>query len=140
MIEIYSLIDITKTNIQRNNRAQGSSLSQKEWDFKRNQERNWQTVIQLLGLRFQPETITAPVRLDNQRPASLGFGWMYGPLDDITVWKCRCRYEQDVDLWLIRGDFDNIPIVTGLDESISFPLSCFSSIGDNLNIVLTELS
>ena len=139
MIEICSLLDITKTNIHRNSRPSNSLLSQKEWDYKRNQERNWQTVIQLLGLRFQPLDITPPVRLLNQRPAAFGFGWEYGPLDDITIWKFTCRYEVDVDLWIIRNDFDNIPVITGLDESIIFPHSCFSSVGQTVNIVLKKV-
>jgi len=139
MIEIYSPIDITHTNIYRNGQPQGSALSLEEYNKQRNQERNWQTVIQLLGLRFQPLDVTAPVRIDHQRPALYGFGWVYGPLDDISVWKFRCRYEQDVDLWLIRCDFNHIPVVTGLDESIQFPHSCFSSVKDNVNIVLTDM-
>jgi hypothetical protein len=138
MIDIYTLLDITHTGIYRNNKPQSSSLTEKEYDLKRNQERNWQTVVQLLGLRFQPVDITIPIRLLHQRPAAYGFGWIYGPLDDVTIWKCSCRYEVDIDLWLIRSDFDRIPIITGLEESIMYPYSCFSSVGENLNIVMTN--
>ena len=139
MIEVYSLIDITHTNVQRNQRPLGSLLSLEEYTKKRNQERNWQTVIQLLGLRFQPLDITVPVRIDNQRPALYGFGWKYGAISNVSIWKFKCRYEQVVDLWNIRYDFDNIPIITGLDESLVFPYSCFSSVEHDLNIVLREI-
>lgn len=139
MIEIYSLIDITNTNIQRNTRPKGSELSEREWDFQRNQERNWQTVIQLLGLRFQPLDISPPVKLTHQRPAAYGFGWKYGPVDDVNIWKFSCRYESDVDIWLLRSDFDRIPVIVDLEETIICPQSCFSSIGKNINIILVKL-
>ena len=139
MIEICTLIDITQTKIYRNIRPQGSTLSQEVWEFKRNQERNWNTIIQLLGLRFQPEEIIAPELFEHQRPAAYGFGWLYGPLNDITVWKCKCRFERPIDLWLFRADFDYIPIVTGLNESIIFPKSCLVSMGEHLNIVFKEV-
>jgi hypothetical protein len=139
MIEICSLLDITKTNIHRNTKPQGSSLSQKDWDFKRNQHRNWDTVTQLLGLRFQPLDISTPVKLTHQRPAAYGFGWAYGPIDDVNIWKFTCRYDSDVDLWLVRNDFDRIPVVTGLDESIVYEHSCFSTVGEYVNIVITKL-
>jgi hypothetical protein len=140
MLGIYSLIDITQTGINRNYRPNGSKLTQEEWDYKRNQQRNWDTVIQLLGLRFQPFDITVPICMNNQRPAAYGFGWIYGPLDDVNIWKFSCRYEHPIDIWTLRGDFDNVPIITGLDETISFPHSCFTSIGDKyLNIVITLL-
>ena len=139
IVEIYSLADITNTNIQRNVRPPESSISLEEWNFRRNQQRNWDTVIQLLGLRFQPMDITTPVKLEKQRPAAFGFGWAYGPVDNVNIWKFRCRYEQEVDLWLIRSDFNHIPIITGLNESIKFPHSCFSSVQDNVNIILTKL-
>lgn len=139
MIQVCSLLDITKTNIHRNIRPQGSLLSQKEWDFRRNQQRNWDTVVQLLGLRFQPVDITAPIKLINQRPAAYGFGWAYGPTNDVNIWKFTCRYESDIDIWIIRNDFDNIPIITGLDESIIYPYSCFTTLGEYLNILITKL-
>lgn len=141
MIVIFSLIDITPTQIHRNNRYQNSSLSQKEWDFKRNQQRNWDTVVQLAGLRMQPVDMASPVLLKNQRPAAYGFGWEFGPLSDVNIWKCTYKYENEgsLDLWTLRGDFDNVPVITGLDETISYPYSCFKSSGDYINIVITKL-
>lgn len=139
MIEVFSLIDITKTGIHRNNKPQSSSLTIEEWQFKRNQQRNWDTIIQLLGLRFQPMDITNPLKLEDQRPAAYGFGWLYGPSNNISIWKFTCRYETDIDLWVLRNDFNNIPIISGLEETILFPHSCFSTVGKNLNIIISKI-
>ena len=139
MIEIFSLIDITKTNIHRNDIQGKTTLTKDEWNFQRNQQRNWDTVVQLLGLRCQPFDITDPVKLINQRPAAFGFGWEYGPANNVTIWRCTCRYEMDADLWMIRTDFDNIPVIAGLEESIEMPHACFSSINEPLNIILRKI-
>ena len=138
MLEIYSLIDITQTNIHRNVLPQGSALSQERWDFLRNQQRNWDTVIQLLGLRFQPLDINAPERLFlvHQDPVDFGFGEEFRKYENMVAWKFTCRYEQQFDLQLIQQDFDRIPIITGLNESVGVSQSCFVSGGKNCNIAL----
>lgn len=137
MITIYSLIDITETNVVGNRYF----LSDDNWNFQRNQQRNWETVVQLLGLRFKTKTIYSPKRLDNCRPAAYGFGWQYGPISNISIWKCQCNYEnnENIDLWKIREDFDKIPIITNLSESIIFSNNCFYSIGPELtNIIISK--
>lgn len=139
MIAIYSLIDITSTGFHSNIRPSNSKVSQNDWNFQRNQERNWETTIQLLGLRSQPFDITIPVQLTHQRPAAHGFGWIYGSVSDVTIWKFTCRYEQQIDLNTLKADFNNVPIITGLNESILYPLSCFTSIGEYINIAITKL-
>lgn len=138
-VEVYSLIDITKTNINKNHKPSSSSMSLDEWEFKRNQQRNWDTVIQLLGLRFQPFDISEPIKLENQRPAAWGFGWEYGPANNVSLWKFSFRYDSPVDLGSIRGDFDKVPIIINLEENIIVPYSCFSSLKEPMNIVFKNI-
>jgi hypothetical protein len=48
---LYTLVDITQTNVSR---GPGN-------DLKRDQQRNFQTLIQTLGLRTQPLNVTQPI-------------------------------------------------------------------------------
>ncbi len=136
MIELFSLVDITKTNITRNNRPQGSNLSQLEWDFLRNQQRNWDTVIQLLGLRFQPMNITPPQCLLNQKSDYFGFGNIFANYSNLSVWKCSCTFDHEINIDSIVTDFNNVPIITGLNETVKFNSSCFSTATTNCNITI----
>ena len=114
-LTIQTTIDITNTGILRNERSVGSTLSKEEWDFKRNQERNWSVVVQLLGLRFQPVDITKPTQKDN-------------------IWEFTCRFEHEFPLELIIEDFNDIPMIINLNEKITFDKACFISRGENANI------
>lgn len=39
--------------------------NQQDWNHSRNQQRNWETLMQIMGLRTQPQAITAPVYQDH---------------------------------------------------------------------------
>ena len=39
--------------------------TQESWNRSRNQQRNWETLLQVIGLRTQPEIVQYPVRQDN---------------------------------------------------------------------------
>ena len=137
-LEIFSLIDITKTGVHKNSRTHLSSLTQEEWDFKRNQQRNWDTIIQLLSLRAQPSKISPPIKLTNKRPASCGFGWFYGSRNNVNIWTFTCEYDIELDLDAIRSEFSNIPIITNLEENIEINGSYLDSVGKNFNIIINK--
>lgn len=121
LVQFITTVDITNTNITRNYRYNGSSLTQDEWDFQRNQQRNWETVIQLLGLRFNPEKISKPEKSFE---------------NDQNIWKFTCEYHNEFDIGLLQEDFNNIPIITNLDETKNFEKSCFDTKGENANLVI----
>ena len=129
-LEICTLVDITKTNITRNFKSQGSPLSQEQWDFLRNQQRNWDVVVQLLGLRAQPTNITGPIKIEN---FAYTFGSSYNN-QILTVWKFMVSFDHDIPINLLREDFNNIPIITALSESVIFPSPIFSTIGTDMNL------
>ena len=138
MIEVYTLIDITHTKIHRNVRPQGSSYSTDQWDFLRNQQRNWDTILQLLGLRFQPMDVVNPVCLENQHGKDYTFGSRYTTQENLKIWKCGCSYDHKVDVELLKADFDNIPIITNLGESVKLTSPFILTSGEKCNLLLFQ--
>ena len=72
----YSLVDITATGVIRSNQADG---------LERNQQRNWETVIQCLGLRTQPHYIRLPVA-STVSLKNFEFGDFYSGEQQIWTW------------------------------------------------------
>ena len=138
MIEIYTLIDVTQTHVKKNYRSVTSKMSQSEWDFHRNQQRNFQTCVQLLGLRFQPTLVIAPVCFEHWKLEIPGFGRKFYFDESIRIWKFCVQYEQEVDLNQLLVDFNNIPIITGLQETVHFPQSCILTSGPFANLTLNS--
>jgi hypothetical protein len=88
-------------------------------------------VIQLLCLRFQPQDITYPIKTEASLSSSNPVG---------NVWKCTATFEHDIPLDLIRSDFQDIPMITGLSESIDIKNPRFITMGPEMNIVITKVT
>jgi hypothetical protein len=134
IVNFSTLVDITNTNITRNFRAQGSPLSQKEWDFLRNEQRNWEVVIQLLGLRFQPVNIIGPQKYIKEIQ-DLNFGNYFSNQNEVSIWEFSCEYD-NISLDLLKEDFTDIPIISNLNESVIFDKSCFITNGEKTNLMI----
>lgn len=136
MFDVYTLVDITATGFHRNYRPENSQLTAAEWHYTRNQQRNWDTVIQLIGLRSQPINVTDPEVINYPQAEPLGFGLNFHHYCDLKVWHFRFEYESYVNARLIRNDFDHVPIIIGLNETVQFAQPCFRSFGIATNIVI----
>lgn len=130
---IGTLVDITATGVTRNKVG--------EDEHKRNQQRNWETVLQVLGIRAQPTLVEGPMTgiVDEQILGQL-FGDMYH--GEQRIWLASFSIEHkdvyrkgDDQLALLAEDFNQVPIVTGLDETARFILPIFYSHGAIKNIV-----
>jgi hypothetical protein len=115
-----TLIDITKTDVARHYNK-GMSESEAEYNLKRNQHRNYQTMLQVIGLRCQPTNLTDPIKHEDQDLTDLGFGSAF---TNETVWSFTFEVEQeDVFLTannpfgLLLDDMHNVPIVLNLTET-----------------------
>lgn len=75
------------------------------WTRARNQQRNWETVNQIISLRCLPERITLP---EIQQGS-----WLF----DFEVPDLASISGQDSDLDLLLRDAQGIPMITGLDET-----------------------
>lgn len=133
----YTLVDITATgaNHKLGNRQE------------KNQQRNWETVFQVINLRTQCSIIAQPttpklVNLDVHQFGSYYSGhhncWkfifssettdVFGPVEDPTR--------------ILRQDFDNVPVIKDLTESVALIDPVFYTDGILRNIyfrVLTHL-
>lgn len=101
--------DITATGVRNSfykNRAEAADTEQ--WTRGRNQQRNWETLNQIISLRTLPVNITPPKRVtqdgenlwvfefDIEQPATIGTDG-----DPVSILKADCR---------------DVPMLTGLDE------------------------
>ena len=129
---LTTLIDITETGIIRGNSKQ------------RDQQRNWECVLQVLSLRTQPIVLEGPIRLDLiDFKTHIGVKNTYGEFyHDLpfpqTVWAIKFTSEQNgiYSKEQIYEDFDKVPIILGLDETARFILPMFNSYGSLKNIHL----
>lgn len=130
----WTLVDITNTGITK--------YSQKA-EFKRNQQRNWETVTQLVSLRSQLislEYLSATL----ESVSKFEFGSIY--TGKHSVWSFKFTVEhKDVyklnndDVGILIADFAQTPIIVNLKETAKFPLPLLYTTGENKNIYFKKL-
>ena len=133
----YSLVDITNTGIIRD------SVNPKA----RNQQRNWETLVQCLSLRTQAHNIRTPematINLDDFALSGDLFGEMYTGQANVWLFSWQIEsdgiYDTDVPMSLLLKDFEDVPICTFLDETARFILPIFHPYGAIKNIHFCSL-
>jgi hypothetical protein len=110
-----TLFDITATGVTGHfkitrmpffDRAGQRIDDQTSWNRSRNQQRNWETLIQILGLRTQLFDMTDPVR-DNS-----GTSWMFEFETEING-----AFGPDSDpTQILRTDAEGVPMILDLDN------------------------
>jgi hypothetical protein len=125
----YTLVDITATGVVR---------SKTYGDKARNQQRNWETVVQLMGLRTQPSVIGEPKCTLTDIGNDM-FGEMYTGQQAVWIWQFRVEHPSALSidgdpLGALNNDFEKIPVITGLDETAKFILPIFHPYGAIKNI------
>lgn len=131
---LTTLVDITRTGMIHGDAD----------DVERNQQRNWESVTQTIGLRAQPMEIQGPIMQETD-VEDLDFGEMYQGSQ--RVWTMSFAVEH-IDVWTenndpvagLRGDFNQVPVITGLTETARFVLPIFYSSGAIKNIYFKSLS
>lgn len=131
----YTLIDITETGVYRQH---------SENSLERNQQRNWETVLQVVSLRAQPVNIKPPrspqlVSLTNHQ-----FGTFYRGSQ--MCWKFMFQVENigvlgplENPIQFLEEDFNEVPIITNLTETIGLPDRMFYTRGILKNIYFRVL-
>lgn len=146
-ITIYTLFDITRTGVLKiyDSRipafiddADQLVRNQTEWNRSRNQQRNWETLVQLISLRAQPVMLENPKRLLAADTISLGLGHHW-PIPQ-TVWTVSFATEHTRvysdgadDLGQLKRECQLVPMLTGLNETVTFERACIETTGDYAN-------
>jgi len=131
----YTLVDITATGVIRSTDPD---------DIRRNQQRNWETVLQCIGLRTQPLHIQEPTIYEDIEMARTRFGEFYN-MRPQTVWSWSWAVEKhgiyDLPNQPMGGllqDLEQVPIISGLEETARFMLPIFYPYGSIKNIYVVQ--
>ena len=126
-----TLVDITATGVIRHTNDN---------ELKRNQQRNWETVLQCIGIKAQPQHIDGPyVVEDIEVDQTSYFPEIYYGRQRCWVFSFGVEYE---DVFLKDADpvkgldeaFQRVPIICGLEETAKFMLPIFYPYGSIKNI------
>lgn len=129
----FTLVDITATGVIRSHDVD---------NVKRNQQRNWETVLQCIGLRAQPHNLTEPQFTDIDTKG-FQFGDLYTGVQRVWTWSWTVDQSEVYDLnnksmgGLIQ-DFEQVPIIVGLEETARFMLPIFYPHGAIKNIYFKQ--
>jgi hypothetical protein len=114
-IECSTRFDITATGVlgqykenrEIQNQADGSTIVNREaWLRARNQQRNWETMNQIIALRCLPENI--------QMPRRDGDIWRF----EFDIDSLAAVSDQPGDLEFLRRDAQGVPMILGLGEAM----------------------
>lgn len=118
MIVCYTLVDITCTNFVRRPKTQREA-------FQRNQQRNYETFLQLISLRSQPLIVKPPIKISNINIDDYQFGEYYMPsVFKYDVWTFQFDSEHidsygndNTPVGSLNDDFDSVPVIGDLTET-----------------------
>lgn len=117
-IRCRTLFDITPTGVKHNFNpgrvpfldATGQIIADRQmWARARNQQRNWETLLQVLSLRTQPQSIVQPVLLFGQDP-----WWTF----EFGVESVGALAQEDRPFGQLEQDCSMVPMLVGLTEAV----------------------
>jgi hypothetical protein len=116
-IRCSTLFDITKTNIT-NRRPAADLADPSEWQRKRNAQVNFDTLIQVISLRAQPEDITIPKITEVNLAETDKFGFMIRSETPVKVWSFTfyVNYKQvfkdeEGEYGALYADCESVPMI-----------------------------
>jgi hypothetical protein len=124
---IHTLVDITETGSRR-----GDDPKQYR------QQQNFLTVMQTIGMRVNPTYITSPEIVEDI-PSKYNLGTKYKNKQNIWQYEFDIEYTDALDIDTLKNDFNLIPIITGLDETVSFENDVFITKNPSINNIFFDL-
>jgi len=125
-IECRTLFDITATGVTGHFKsAQPPYTTIDSWNRARNQQRNWETLTQLINLRTQIMSMSNPVNKD--------YIWTFEFESETNVWDTGAD-----PVGVLKQDSDGVPMLRELDNDPDID-SMLITAGDRQNIWFTVL-
>ena len=148
-ITLYTLFDISKTGVLKVYTPDIPAFlddsdqlvrNKNEWDRSRNQQRNWETIMQLISLRAQPIMLESPVKVASQNIHQLGMSQQW-PAEQ-TIWVTSFATERaevyatpDDPVGLLKIESNLVPMIVGLKETVQFETNCLITSGEHKNTI-----
>lgn len=118
-VACYSLFDITQTGVINRSKP-GPEDDPEIWHFKRNTQCNFDTILQVISLRSQPEIINTPNMLKIKFNNFEHFGFLYNQETDLelscwtfnfTIQHPSVFYDGISELGYLYADCDQVPMI-----------------------------
>jgi hypothetical protein len=118
-ITCYTLFDITQSNVLSRHRPQVDD-DQAVWLHKRNTQCNFDTILQAISLRSQPDVIRIPERKEIRFDEFTDFGFLYEQEEnktypmwsfDFTVQHHSVFYDGVSELGALYKDCEGVPMI-----------------------------
>ena len=126
--KLYTLVDITETKARRGD----------DYTLVR-QQQNFLTVLQTIGLRANPSYNTSPIVLEAV-PKSLNLGTEYKGKHTVWTFEFDIEYEDATDINMLISDFEYVPVISGLDETVKFNNDSFITKDSSICNIFFEVS
>lgn len=119
-IRCYTLFDITKTGVTSRMKP---TEDVKEWLSRRNSQCNFDTIIQIISLRSQPDIIEYPKKISVVNPAWFGSSYtsknIYCWFFDFEIHHPSVFDNSIEELGYLYADCNNVPIVICTESVIT---------------------
>lgn len=112
-VTVYTLVDITNTGVVH---ATGI-----EKDYQ--QHSNYNTVIQTVSLTTNVEPTTVTIKHNNIN--GIGFGSKYRNTQKYWMAEFNIEQENSITLPILLQNFNYVPVITGLDETVKIDKPLF---------------
>lgn len=116
MLTCYTLFDITPTGVL--NRSKPLDQITEEWVHKRNTQSNFDTVLQAISLRSQPDIIRNPKQQKIKFDDFKNFGFLYEDESEVSCWSFDFTVQHSSvfkdgisDLGALYNDCHSIPMI-----------------------------
>lgn len=142
-IRCYTLFDITQTNIlSRHKPSVDDDVT--EWAKKRNSQCNFDTILQVISLRSQPEVLTEPQKLQIKLNEFENFGFLFEPEEqtcscwyfDFLVYHTDVFRNGIIEFGALYDDCDQVPMILCGTEYNKLP--AFLDTSDELRNIYFE--
>lgn len=125
-IRCYTLFDITHTGVM--NRSKPTEDNIEDWIYRRNTQCNFDTVLQVISLRSQPEVVKLPVKVEIDTELFGYFGFLYETDTPVYCWKFEFEVQHSsvfengiIPLGALYKDCDGVPMISCEDQHKTCP-------------------